>query len=288
MKFSRRTVALLLASACALAPAAVPAAASAAPAQAQKPLKYVALGDSFAAAPLVQPVDGTNLACLRSLADYPHVAARALGARLTDVSCSGAKVGNLTAYQLLTPPQFRSVPADADVVSLTIGGNDVDLVATALSCINVLPEPQGKSCADKYTAGGSDQVEQKIAAWAPTFGAALDELRTRAPRARIVVVGYGRYIWPGGCFGTQPIWARDADYLQAKVSSLNTALRSQALAHGATYLDTTAVTTGHDVCAAPADRYIEGLLPASAAAPIHPNAAGSRAIGTALADVVRG
>lgn len=285
MKFSRRAVAFLLSLACAPALAAAPTAASAAPAP---PLKYVALGDSYAAAPLVLPPDLTNVACLRSLANYPHVAARALGARLTDVSCSGAKTGNFTGYQLLTPPQFRSVPADADVISVTIGGNDVDLVGTALTCINLLAEPNGTSCAEKYTAGGRDQVEQKIAAWAPTFGTALDEIRTRAPRARVVVIGYGQYIRPGGCPGTQPIWPRDADYLQAKVNSLNTVLRDQAAAHGASYLDTTALTAGHDVCAAPADRYIEGLLPTSAAAPIHPNAAGSRVIGTALADVVRG
>ncbi|GAA3392321.1 SGNH/GDSL hydrolase family protein [Cryptosporangium minutisporangium] len=284
MKVGRRTVALLLSLASATVLATVPMAASAAP---PKPLKYVALGDSYAAAPLVPPADVTNLACLRSLANYPHVAAKTLGARLTDVTCSGAKVGDLSGFQLLTVPQLWAVPADADVISITMGGNDVDLVSIALSCINLLPEPRGKSCADKYTAGGVDQVEQKITAWAPEFGAALDTIRKRAPKARIVVVGYGQYIRAGGCPGTQPIWARDADYLQAKVVSLNAVLRDQAVARGATYLDTTALTAGHDVCAAPADRYIEGLIPASAATPIHPNAAGSKVIGTALADVIR-
>ncbi|MEU3465394.1 SGNH/GDSL hydrolase family protein [Streptomyces sp. NPDC006733] len=260
------------------------------PAQAQsaQPLEYVALGDSFAAAPLVPQPDPANLACLRSLSNYPHVAARALGARLTDVSCSGAKVTDFGGRQFgLVPPQYQALSETTDVVSLTIGGNDTDLVTRAISCVNLLPEPVGTSCADRLTAGGRDQIAADIDRWAPSLGRALDEIHRRAPHAKVFVVGYGSYIQDGGCFPRQPIWARDATYIQGSVNRLGDALRAQAAAHDAVFVDTAPLSAGHDSCAPAGTRYLEGLVPSSPALPLHPNAAGSAAFGTALAETVR-
>ena len=58
-------------------------------AQADDTLDYVALGDSAAAGPLI-PNQDPALWCLRSDQNYPQVAAKLLGARLTDVTCSGS------------------------------------------------------------------------------------------------------------------------------------------------------------------------------------------------------
>ncbi|MCG8915738.1 SGNH/GDSL hydrolase family protein [Actinokineospora sp. PR83] len=251
------------------------------------PLEYVALGDSAAAGPLIPQVD-PNLLCLRSRDnDYPAVAARILGARLTDVTCSGATTAHFTSRQFgLVSPQFDALKPTTDLVSLTIGGNDVSLVQLTLGCLNLLPEPLGRSCADQEAAKGNPTAA-KIDAWAPTLGTALDTIHARSPHAEVVVAGYGTYVRPGGCHPTQPIWARDADFVQSLVNRLNAALRAQAEAHGATYVDIAAVSEGHDTCAAPAQRYLEGLIPTSAAAPLHPNAAGMAAFGTAVAAAAR-
>lgn len=266
-------------------PASAPTSAAAAPGE---PLNYVALGDSFAAAPLVLPVDTSNVLCLRSRADYPHIAAEALGAELTDVSCSAAKVEDLTTSQHLgTRPQYEALSAQTDVVSITIGGNDTGLVGAALGCVNLLPEPTGTSCAARNTEGGTDQLKEGIDAWAPKFGAALKEIHRRAPDADVFVVGYGNYIRPGGCFPAQPFWSADADYIQGTVDHLGATLERTAREHGASFVDTYPLGVGHDACAAPADRYTEGLVPTHAAAPLHPNAKGSEAVGRALAAAVR-
>lgn len=261
----------------------------AAPAQAdsaaaEEPLDYVALGDSYAAAPIVPENDWSQPACLNSKSGYPEVAADATGAQLTDVSCSGAKVSDFAGRQFgIMPPQYDALGKKTDVVSLTIGGNDTNLVAATLSCLNVLPEPSGFSCADRYTAGGRDKLAEDIDAWKPVLGKALATIRDRAPNARVYVVGYGDYIRKGGCFPTQPIWGKDADYIQGTVNKLSAALREGSAAHGATYVDGFAATAGHDSCAPPAERYTEGLIPTHPASPLHPNAAGSAALGKALA-----
>lgn len=285
LKSALRLALATVLSVAALAVTAPDGAASAAP---SPPSRYVALGDSYAAEPLVPPADPADLACLRSLAGYPHVAARALGADLIDVSCSAATTGDLSTPQHPgVPPQYGALSPDTDLVSITIGANDVRLFSEALRCVNVLPPPLGTSCAERNTAGGTDRLAARIDAWAPTFATVLDEIARRAPHAEVFVVGYGNYVRPGGCYPVQPLWDQDATYLQQTIDRLTAVLRRTAEEHHATFVDTYRPGIGHDLCAAPGDRYIEGLAPDRPAAALHPNDAGARAFGEALTAAVR-
>ncbi|MBB5840304.1 SGNH/GDSL hydrolase family protein [Kribbella italica] len=256
------------------------------PAGAAEPVEYVALGDSSAAGPLILPQ--IDLACLRSSANYPHVAAKALNAKLTDVTCSGAVIPDFTGKQFgFVPPQFRSLSASTDVVTVAIGGNDTGLVAAALSCINLLPPPAGTSCKSRFTAGGKDQLAARIAATAPAFGQALAKIRQLAPNAKVLVTGYGTYVRPNGCWPTVPVWGVDANYLQATIDRLNQMLATQAAAHGAQYVDLRTPSIGHDACAPIGQRWLEGLVPSSIAAPLHPSAQGMHAFGGIVAKAAR-
>src|SRR3954469_3865632 len=71
----------------------------AAPAPANPGGRYVALGDSYTAGPLIPNQSLDPLGCLRSDANYPHRVAPAVGMSLVDVSCSGAETGDMTAAQ---------------------------------------------------------------------------------------------------------------------------------------------------------------------------------------------
>lgn len=248
-------------------------------------LEYVALGDSSVSGTGV-PIQ-ESLICTRSTQSWPKVVAAELGAELTDVSCGGATVEDFSGRQFgIVAPQYDALTSDTDLVTLTIGGNDIGLVQTALSCVNLFPEPAGFSCKDRYTAGGEDDISEAIEAWAPELGEAIEEIQRRSPEAEVAVAGYATYIREDGCYPVQPIWASDANYLQAKVDELSAAMREQALAHDVTFVDLAPVTVGHDVCAAPRDRYIEGLIPTAPAAPLHPNAEGLAAFGRAVAAAV--
>ncbi|MFJ2219170.1 SGNH/GDSL hydrolase family protein [Streptomyces anulatus] len=249
--------------------------------------RYVALGDSYAAAPLVSPADPSNPLCVRSLGNYPNVAAALLGAELTDVTCSGATAEDFVrSAHTGTPPQYDALSDDTDLVTITIGANDAALFRLPNTCVNLLPEPLGTSCAATSTGSGTDRYAAAIEAWAPTFGEALTEIRARAPHAELVVVGYGTYFRPGGCFPAQPYWGRDADYIQARIDQLGTVLRDAADRHGADYVDTAELSRGHDACAPPANRYIQSALSLRDGFPLHPTSAGSRVFGEAVAAAV--
>ncbi|MEU7525708.1 SGNH/GDSL hydrolase family protein [Saccharothrix sp. NPDC042600] len=258
-------------------------AAAAAPAE----LEYVALGDSAAAGPLIPAQELMDLGCLRSTRNWPSVLAARVGATtFRDVSCSGATTDHLATSQSTftgpQPPQLDALTPTTDLVTITIGGNDIGLVGVALGCVNVFPEPLGVSCKDRLTAGG-DQIAAKIDAYAAEFAAGLDAVKARAPRAEVVVVGYGTYVRPGGCHPKEPIWARDADYLQGSVHRLNTVLGKVSADRGATFVDIEPPSVGHDVCAPVTEKWFEGLVPTSVAAPLHPNARGMAGIGAFIA-----
>jgi len=70
----------------------------------------------------------------------------------------------------------------------------------------------------------------------------------------------------------QPMLGPDATYVQAKIDELNAAMAAQAAAHGADYVDLRSSSVGHDACALPGSRWVEGLVPLSDAFPMHPNA----------------
>lgn len=240
--------------------------------------RYVALGDSAAAGPLIPLPDLSSPGCLRSTANYPKLTAHHLGVPITDVTCSGATTADLTGSQSTplgsVPPQFAALGPDATMVTVQIGGNDAGLVGLATSCINLLPEPFGSSCKDKNTAGGHDVYGERVAAVAPRIAAVLAGIHQLAPNARVFVVGYTTYLRHNGCYPAVPLWARDANYIQSKVDQLNGVLATAAANAGASYVDIRTPGIGKDVCASPLTRWVEPLIPANIAAPLHPNATG--------------
>ncbi len=261
----------------ALATGAVAAAAApAGAAPAAGGIVYAALGDSYSAGPLILP-QTDPLTCVRSGNNYPGLLAAALHVTtFRDVTCSSATTANFAAPQAgaisgTAAPQYDAVTPDTTLVTVGIGGNDIGLVSLAEGCINVAPPPIGTSCAAKYTAGGVDQYSQKIKAFAKTYGRVIRKIHSLAPDAKILMVSYPTAIRTGGCFPVQPILAQDATYIQAKIDELNSAMRYQAGAYGATYINIRTSSIGHDSCAVPGKRWLEGLVPLSDAFPLHPN-----------------
>ncbi len=109
--------------------------------------RYVALGDSYAAGPLIPLQTGQPAGCLRSNQNYPSVLATSAGTDVVDVSCSGAKTDDFSAPQPVQPgpnaPQFDALDGSEDLVTLTIGGNDIGFADIIQKCANGLVDEPG-------------------------------------------------------------------------------------------------------------------------------------------------
>jgi lysophospholipase L1-like esterase len=276
---SRQLLWLLISALVALALFAVAAAGA-------RAANYVALGDSYAAGPLI-PNPVLPLGCLKSDHNYPHLAAPGIGLTLRDASCSGATTVDMTNPQNVepdgpNPPQFNSLDASTTVVSLTIGGNDIGFSEVAQSCITL--NPFSHPCLDKYDAGGVDQLKARIEATAPKVAAVLAGIKSRSPSAKIYVVNYPA-IFPEtgfGCWPQMPIGFSDVPYLRSTEQRLNSMLATQAAAAGATLVSWYNASIGHDACKSSSTRWVEPLVPGELAAPIHPNQAGMQGGANAL------
>jgi hypothetical protein len=277
---SKSVVAALLAAVLAL-----PAAAAAAP-------RYAGLGDSYAAGPLI-PLQLPPFGCLKSSSNYAHLAELTLRfPEFRDASCSGAETEDMTAAQGVTPgpnpPQFDRLSADTRLVTLNIGGNDIGFSSIAESCLRTTPSA-GSPCKDRYVVDGRDEISERIAATAPKVAAVLEGIHARSPQARILLLDYSA-IFPhtgGGCWPQIPVAEGDVPWLRAKQEELNGMLRDQAAANGARFVSVYAASVGHDACRPPAIRWVEPLVPANAAAPLHPNLLGMQAISRLVISAAR-
>ncbi|MGC9497427.1 SGNH/GDSL hydrolase family protein [Streptomyces sp. WG7] len=243
-------------------------------------LDYVALGDSYSAGSGVLPVDPTNLLCLRSTANYPHVIAATTGARLKDVTCGAAQTAHFTQAQYPgVAPQVDALSADTDLITLTIGGNDNGTfinAITACGTAGVLSGGKGSPCKDRHGTSFTDQIEANTY---PALKNALRSVRAKAPNARVAALGYP-WITPAAadpsCFAKLPIAAGDVPYLRGIQAHLNAVVERAAEETGATYVDFSQASEGHDACKAVGTRWIEPLLFGHSLVPVHPNALGER------------
>src|ERR671915_232868 len=237
---------------------------------------YVALGDSFAAGPLI-PLQIQPFGCLKSNNNYAHIAQRELrSADSRAATCGGAEPGDMTrprgAPPGPTPPQFDRLQPDTELVTINIGGNDIGFSSIAEDCFTF--QRTGSPCRDQYVQNGRDEISERIQATAPLVAAVFQGIHQRSPQARLFVLSYAA-IFPeqgtAGCWPQMPVADGDIAYLREKQKELNAMLVEQAAANGVGVIDWYEASIGHDACKPPGIRWVEPAIPANPAAPVHPN-----------------
>jgi lysophospholipase L1-like esterase len=244
---------------------------------------YVALGDSYTSAPLVPNPTGNPILCGRSTNNYPQDVKRAISpTSFTDASCSSATTADMTQSQSLegglqtAPPQFNALGAQDALVTVGIGGNDAGLIGVAEECAKLdAAWPFGSRCKSHYNSGGTDTEVAKINATGPKVASTIRGIHARAPQARVLVVGYPDGLPQNGstCYPVVPYSSGDVTYFNSLELKLNAVIKQAAQANGATYVDTFSSSIGHDACKG-SSAWVNGIIPTSAAFPLHPNAAG--------------
>lgn len=267
---------------------------------------YVALGDSYTSGPGIPEQSGRPVGCDRSSRNYPALVAKELGieaADFRDMSCSGATTADLTAPQTTdhgtNPAQLSALSTKTRLVTLGIGGNDIGFSSMITKCVtagalykaadNLMDVSEQAPCERRYHSGDMDSVGQRIETTGQRLDRALDEVKRRAPQARVYVVGYPAILpaTASACDGALPLAPGDVTFLREQEDELNAMLRQRAEAAGATYVDTHTPSVGHDACSPPKTRWIEPLEPSSPAARVHPNARGERGMADAVLRAVR-
>ena len=268
----RRTVLAPLVTALVLA--AAPAATGA-----DRPPRYVAMGDSYSAASGVLPLDPTAPPqCLRSTRNYPHVIASRVDVRLRDVTCGAAETGDYFEEQYDgVAPQLDALTRRTRLVTMTIGGNDQGVfIGAILKCgtAGATTLGQGSPCRDEYGRSFVRTIRQHTA---PALVRALRAVHRRAPRAEVAILGYP-WIVPeqAGCFDRLPIAEGDVPYLRNIQRVLNVAVERAADTTASTYVDLSRASDGHDACQDLGVRWVEPVLQGTNPVVVHPNALGER------------
>ena len=152
--------------------AAAPTAEAAAPA-------YVALGDSYSSGTGTRSYINDGTSCQRSTLAYPSLIAAARGYSLNFRACSGATVSTVTSSQL------SALTAATNYVTISVGGNDAGFADVLTEC--ALPW-WASDC-----NGAIDDAQAFINNTLPgRLSTLYASIRSRAPSAKVVVVGYPR------------------------------------------------------------------------------------------------
>lgn len=226
------------------------------PAHAAAPA-YTALGDSYSSGVGTREYHADSGSCQRSPHAFPVIDAARLGATLTFAACAGAKIPGILSGQL------GSLNGSTSYVTVSAGGNDFGWSAVIVQCAKPWP----------YTCWGDiDRAEAYIR---NTLPGQLDQLystiRSRAPNARLIAVGYPRLFNGQECNAIARISPGEQSRLNAAADLLATTTAARAAANGFTFADARGPFTGHAVCGSP--EWINGTSwPVSES--YHPNRAG--------------
>ncbi|MEU3663003.1 SGNH/GDSL hydrolase family protein [Streptomyces sp. NPDC032940] len=246
-----------LASALLAAGAALTGAASAQASPAAVSGGYVALGDSYSSGVGAGSYISSSGDCKRSTKAHPYLWAAAHSPSSFDfTACSGARTGDVLAGQL------GPLSSSTGLVSISIGGNDAGFADVMTTCVL-----QSDSSCLARIATARAYVEQTLPG---NLDNVYSTIRSKAPNARVVVIGYPRFYKLGtSCVGlseTKRKAINDASDL------LNTTIAKRAADHGFTFGDVRSTFTGHEICSGSA--WLHSVNWLNIGESYHPTAAG--------------
>jgi len=203
------------------------------PAQAAT-VNYVALGDSYSSGVGSGSYTSESGSCLRSTLAYSQLWANAHGpSSYRSVACSGAKTTDVNANQL------GALSSATTLVSITIGGNDVNFAGVMEDCVLYGTD----TCVSEVNAA-ENQARTQLPGWLDTT---YNGIRSHAPNAKVVVLDYPRFyhdLWY--CVGLS---STSRKKINEGADVLDGVIQSAAGRHGFVFADVRAAfANGHEIC----------------------------------------
>jgi lysophospholipase L1-like esterase len=242
---------------------------------------YAALGDSYASGEGVPPFDGP---CHRSGRAYPQLLSGLPGMPPATefAACSGARIADLLPGrgQHGEAGQLEQLDADTALVTLSIGGNDLQFAKVLVACFVV------RNChvpIGPLARNLREHTDDRLVAL-------YRDVLTRAPRARVVVVGYPRFVAASPnplcrLVGLEPAEAR---WLNAETESTDATIRRSVediADPRLRYLSTLDAFAGGEACGS-TGAYVSALVPRHLGYSFHPTAAGHARLAERLRPVL--
>jgi len=230
--------------------------------------RYVAIGDSYSAG--VGTHGPITDACYRSPYGYPPLVAQRAGWQLDYQACSGAKTSDVLG-------QLGPLSADTDVVTIGVGGNDVDFGLVMNAC---------SSTAQVQCEAALALADRDLGLLPTKLDALYGEVAAKAPNARIAVVGYPHLFARRDCSRYVDVTRPEMRSLNAYTDRLDAILRDRAHQAGFQFVDVRDEFAGHEICTD--ESYIRTYVPD----PVyywdsfHPNRAGHRVYARAVLEAV--
>ena len=251
---------------------------------------YVSIGDSFTAGPGLADLREGSGFCLRSDHNWPSLLASQLTTSqrtpttFEDVSCSGATTADVLASHtipgMVVPAQLDAVTPTTSLVTVGIGGNDGGLFSSLIS-----------ACAQQGTAACASFVDDTEPGLLSTTGASivrvLDAVRARAPRAKVLLVGYLSILPPSGTCNAVPLSSANAARGAVAEKALDDTLAGAARNADVDYVSMRDASRGHDACADEEAWTNGGTVADSLGIAFHPRPAGMQAVAQAVATALQ-
>lgn len=274
---------LALLTALALEPSAV-AAAQTPPVMTAASATYLALGDSYASGEGVEPflpgTDEPRNRCHRSTQAYSRLLAAAPGMPPAAEfwACSGARIANFSPGrgQWDEAGQLEHLNADTQLVTLSVGGNDLQFAKVLVTCLFT------RNC-NRTLALLAHVLLRRTE---PRLGELYRQVLTRAGSAQVFVIGYPRFVavQPTALCVLAGLEPAEARWLNTEVVDADAALHrivdgiADPRLH---YISTLDAFAGGEACSA-TPTFVHGLVPAHLAYSFHPTAAGQAALATRI------
>ncbi len=193
---------------------------------------YVALGDSFSAG------TGTRAStddCYRSPYGYPALIADAQALSLDYQACSGATTADVLDHQV------GALTADTDLVTMTIGGNDLGFADVITECAL----PGWFSDCEGAIADGRSILQAELPG---RYDAVLNAIASGAPNADVRIAGYPHLFNGEDCNAGTFFSGSEMTQLNAATDELDALVQQKTTAAGYTYIDPRPAFDGHAVC----------------------------------------
>ncbi len=254
--------------------------------------RYVALGDSYTSGAGIPPAATSG--CFRSMRNYPRRVAERLpaetGVEWADVSCGAANTANAEVTQTTfanNPPQLSAVNARTDLVTVSLGLNDAGFASLMTQCPALAPyDPTGAPCQASFQTPQGDMLFAGAVAVRDKVTRVLELVKSRAPRAQVMLIGYPQLVPDSGTCPALPFAVGDYAYARQFFIALDASMRLAARRAGVTYIDVLTASDGHDVCAG-ADAWVLGAIPSARTTRYHPFANEQRAVAAMVVDAVK-